>query len=94
MGNLEFASPTLEEALDKVIKMRAKGVFFIGGTGFCDRSSHTMIDIPHAVEKLQKLHPQIKMTYAYPDIGLICEGFAGVIVDKVYEALEKGGMPL
>lgn len=94
VGNLEFTSPTLEEALDKVLTSGAKSVFFIGGTGFCDRSSHTMMDIPQAVEKLQKTHPNVRMTYAYPDIGSMCEGFAAVIVDKVYDALEKGGMPL
>jgi sirohydrochlorin cobaltochelatase len=94
IGNLEFASPTLEDALEKVLGRGAEEVLFIGGTGFCDRSSHTMKDIPEAVEKLRLLHPYIKMAYAYPDMKLMCDGFAGIIVDKAYEALEKGGMPI
>jgi sirohydrochlorin ferrochelatase len=94
VGNLEFASPTLEEALDKVLSTGAKSVLFIGGTGFCDRSSHTLIDIPEAIEKLQRLHTGIKMTYTYPDMALVCEDFASIIADKAYDTLENGGLPL
>ncbi|HTY91981.1 MAG TPA: CbiX/SirB N-terminal domain-containing protein [Methanocella sp.] len=94
VGNLEFASPTLEEALDKALDQGAIKIIFIGGTGFCDRSSHTLVDIPEAVNKLQEAHPEIKMTYAYPDMGLVSADFAAIIVDKIFEALEKGGLPL
>jgi sirohydrochlorin ferrochelatase len=89
VGNLEFASPTLEEAVNKVVSRGAKEVLFVGGTGFCDRSSHTLVDIPEAVIKLQELHPDIKMTYAYPDMAFVSADFAAMIADKVYEALEK-----
>lgn len=94
VGNLEFASPTLEEAVDKALLDGAKTILFIGGTGFCDRSSHTLVDIPEAVLKLQESHPDIKMTYAYPNMALVSADFAAIIADKVYEALEKGGLPI
>ncbi|BAI61142.1 conserved hypothetical protein [Methanocella paludicola SANAE] len=93
-GNLEFASPTLEEAVDKALQDGAKKILFIGGTGFCDRSSHTLVDIPDAVFKLQESHPGIKMTYAYPNMALVSADFAAIIADKVYEALEKGGLSI
>jgi precorrin-8X/cobalt-precorrin-8 methylmutase len=92
VGNLEFASPTLEEALEKVLSRGAKQVLFVGGTGFCDRSSHTLVDIPEAIFKLQESHPDVKMTYAYPDMASVSADFAAIIADKVYEALEKGGL--
>lgn len=94
VGNLEFASPTLDEAVNKVLDHGAKKIVFIGGTGFCDRSSHTLVDIPEAVFRLQETRPDIRMTYEYPDMALVSDDFAAIIVDKVYEALEMDGLPL
>jgi len=87
IGNLEFASPTLKEALDKVLKRGADKVIFIGGTGFMDRSSHSLVDIPEAIEKLQKLHPFVEMTYQKPDIELVCTELAQIITSKVEKVI-------
>lgn len=83
VGNLEFAPPTLEESLEKVLKRGAKRVLFVGGTGFMDRSSHSMVDIPEAVEKLQKIHPEVNMNYLEPDLDIICQDIAVLMVSKL-----------
>jgi sirohydrochlorin ferrochelatase len=90
VGNLEFSSPSLLECVDKVMNRGAKKICFIGGTGFMDRSSHTLIDIPGAVEKLRRMRPGVEMSYIYPDIGLICEDLAQMIVKKANEAMISG----
>ncbi len=87
IGNLEFASPTLEEALDKVLERGADKVIFIGGTGFMDRSSHSLVDIPEAIEKLQKTHPSVEMTYQKPDIDLVCTELAQIITSKLEKVI-------
>jgi hypothetical protein len=83
VGNLEFASPTLEEALEKVLKRGVKWVLFVGGTGFMDRSSHSMVDLPEAIEKLQKIHPEVELIYAEPDLDLVCRDLVNLMVLKV-----------
>ena len=87
IGNMEFASPTLEEALEKVLNSGVEKVIFIGGTGFMDRSSHTLIDIPEAIDKLQKSHPNVKMSYIKPNIDIVCAELANMIVNKVKKAI-------
>lgn len=90
VGNLEFASPTLEDALNAVVLKGAKKVFFVGGTGFFDRSSHTLVDIPEAVDSLRKAHPDIEMEYVYPDMSLVCDDLADIVIYKANEALHSG----
>lgn len=87
IGNLEFSSPTLEDALKKVLDQGAEKVIFIGGTGFMDRSSHSLVDIPEAVEKLQKKYPSVEMEYEKPDIDLVCPELSKIIVTKVEKAI-------
>ncbi len=89
IGNLEFTSPTLEEALKKVLNRGAEKVIFIGGTGFMDRSSHSLVDIPEAINKLQKKYPSVNMSYEEPDIGLVCPELSKMIVSKIEKAIEK-----
>jgi len=89
IGTLEFAPPTLEEALQKVIKRGAEKVIFIGGTGNIDRSSHTLVDIPQAIDKLQQANPSVKLIYKEPDIGLVCTELAKIIASKVEKVIEK-----
>lgn len=90
VGNLEFASPTLEEALEKVKPRGATNVLFIGGTGFLDRSSHSLVDIPKAIEKLQNKYPDVKMFYDEPNLDLICPELALLMISKVKKALKIG----
>lgn len=93
-GYLEFAAPTLDDALEKVVSRGATSVLFVGGTGFCDRSSHTLKDIPAAIRRLQEAHPHVRMAYASPDIAVVGPDFAAMIADKAYRALETGGLPI
>lgn len=83
IGNLEFATPTLEEALKKVLEQGADKIIFIGGTGFMDRSSHSLVDIPEAIQKLQKKYPSVEMIYQSPNIDLVCPELAQIITSKV-----------
>jgi sirohydrochlorin ferrochelatase len=88
IGNLEFVSPTLEDALEKILKHGAEKVIFVGGTGFMDRSSHSLVDIPEAIEKLQKTHHYIRMSYIEPNIDLVCTELAQIITAKVEDAIK------
>lgn len=90
VGNLEFSSPSLLECVDKVAGRGARKIHFLGGTGFMDRSSHTLIDIPAAIDKLRRQRPGIEMTYACPDIGLVCDDLAYMIARKANEAMITG----
>lgn len=92
IGNLEFASPTLEDALEKVLKHGAEKVIFIGGTGFMDRSSHSLVDIPEAVLKLKQTHPSVEMSYVEPDIELVCTDLAKIITAKVDNVIKDNGL--
>ena len=89
IGNLEFSSPTLEDALQKVLNRGAERVIFIGGTGFMDWSSHSLVDIPEAVDKLQKEYPSVEMSYEEPDIDFVCPELSKMIVAKVENAIDK-----
>ena len=87
IGNLEFSVPTLEDALNKVLDRGAEKVIFIGGTGFMDRSSHSLVDIPEAIDKLQKKYPSIEMSYEKPNIDFVCPEISKIIVTKVKKAI-------
>lgn len=88
IGNLEFSSPTLEDALKKVMNRGAEKVIFIGGTGFMDRSSHSLVDIPEAIAKLQKKYPKVELVYEEPNIDFVCPELAKMIITKVKKAIE------
>lgn len=90
VGNLEFASPSVKEAYEKVISRGAQKVIFLGGTGFFDRSSHTLIDIPETIEKLKMIRPDIELTYVYPDIDLVLGELVSAILAKIDDALRSG----
>jgi sirohydrochlorin cobaltochelatase len=87
MANLEFSTPTIQEALDKLVARRVKKVYFMGGTGFMDRSSQTLVDIPKAVEKLKDGSPDVEIDYTYPDIDLVCDDLGVMLVEKVNQTI-------
>lgn len=89
IGNLEFSSPTLEDTLKKVINRGAEKVIFIGGTGFMDRSSHSLVDIPEVIDKLQKKYPSVEMRYEEPDIDFICPELSKMIVTKIKNVIKN-----
>jgi len=90
MGNLEFSSPTLQEALDKLTERGVEKVYFMGGTGFMDRSSHTLVDIPEAVANLKENNPDVEMEYIYPNIDQVCDDLTLMLVEKVNQAVKNG----
>ncbi len=94
IGYMEFARPSIEESFDKLASGGVKKVIALGGTGFFDRSSHTLIDIPEAIGRLKKRRPDVDINYAYPDIGLVKDDLTRAIVFKVERALDGDVMPL
>lgn len=89
IGNLEFSVPTLEDALKKVLNRGAEKIIFMGGTGFMDRSSHSLVDIPEAIGKLQNKYPSVELSYKEPDIDFVSLDLAKIIVTKVENALKN-----
>ncbi len=89
VGNLEFASPTLQEALNQLKECGVTKAYVIGGTGFMDRSSHTLIDIPEAVAKLKENNPDVEVEYIYPNIDPVCDDLSMMLVEKVNRAVEE-----
>ncbi len=96
IGYMEFARPSIDESFDKLVLTAAgaKKVIVLGGTGFFDRSSHTLIDIPEAIDRLKKRRPDVEITYAYPDIGLVKDDLTRAVVFKVERALDGDVMLL
>jgi sirohydrochlorin cobaltochelatase len=88
-GNLEFTSPSLQEALNKLTARGVEKIYFMGGTGFMDRSSHTLVDIPEALAKLKEDNPDLEIEYVYPNIDLVCDDLALMLVEKVNQALKN-----
>lgn len=89
ISNLEFSSPTLQDAVDKLVGRGVNKIYFLGGTGFMDRSSHTLVDIPEALDKLKKSNPDVEMEYIYPNIGLVCEDLTLMLREKVNHAIKR-----
>lgn len=94
IGYMEFARPTIDESFDKLTSSGVKKVIVLGGTGFFDRSSHTLIDIPEAIDRLKKRRLDVEITYAYPDIGLVKDDLARAVVFKVERALDGDALLL
>jgi sirohydrochlorin ferrochelatase len=87
IGYLEFAIPSIEQSFDRLVSAGAKHVIVAGGTGFFDRSSHTLIDIPEAVARLQQRRPDVKVTYAYPDVDLVKDELVRAIVYNIEQTV-------
>ncbi len=90
IGNLEFSSPTLQEALNQLKERKVKKVYLIGGTGFMDRSSHTLVDIPEAVGQLRANNPDVELEYVYPNINVVCDDLGLMLAEKVDQATQAG----
>ncbi len=90
IGNLEFSSPTLQEALNQLKERSVEKVYVIGGTGFMDRSSHTLVDIPRAVAQLRANNPNVELEYVYPNINVVCDDLGLMLVEKVDQATQTG----
>ncbi|MGZ4893169.1 MAG: sirohydrochlorin chelatase [Halobacteriota archaeon] len=89
IGNLEFSSPSLQEALNKLMDRGVEKVYFMGGTGFMDRSCHTLVDIPEALAKLKEDNPGVEIEYIHPNIDQVCDDLTLMLVEKVNQAIRN-----
>jgi sirohydrochlorin ferrochelatase len=89
MGNLEFSSPTFQEALNKLRERGVQKVYFIGGTGFMGRSSHRLVDIPDALAKLKENKADVEIEYIYPNIDQVCDDRTQMLVEKVNRTIQN-----
>jgi sirohydrochlorin ferrochelatase len=81
---------SVDEVLDRMAADGIKSILFVGGTGFFDRSSHSLLDIPEAIERQRKRYPDIRMAYAPPDVDLVMPQLARAVMEKLTEALKDG----
>ena len=61
----EFCAPTLEEAVEELIKEGAEDITVVSSM-FTAGGSHAEIEIPETVEKLKQAHPNVTIRYAWP----------------------------
>ena len=93
IGYLEFARPTIGESFDRLTAAGARRVVVAGGTSFFSRSSHSLRDIPEAVEGLKRRQPDVEIIYAGPDLGLVERELARAIVFNIERALDGEVQP-
>ncbi len=87
VGYMEFASPDIDEAFEKLLRTGVKKVIFCGGTAFFGRSSHSLIDIPEHIDRLKAKHPEVEIVYAYPEQELVMGELAKAVSFKVEQAI-------
>lgn len=68
----EFCAPTLEEAVEDLIKQNATHIIVVT-TMFTPGGAHSEVEIPHALERLRVRHPEVELRYAWP-FDLRCIG--------------------
>jgi sirohydrochlorin cobaltochelatase len=61
----EFCSPTLEEAVEELIKDGIWDITVVSSM-FTPGGSHAEIEIPETVDKLKRAHPEATIRYAWP----------------------------
>ncbi len=72
----EFCAPTLEEAVEDLVKQGATDIT-VTTTMFTPGGSHSEIEIPEILEQLQKRYPSIDLRYAWPfDLDLVATTLA------------------
>ncbi len=66
IGYLDFALPTIAEAV-AALKVRGhKKIIFANSPGLMMRSSHSLIDIPAVLETIRAKEPDLELIYAKP----------------------------
>jgi sirohydrochlorin cobaltochelatase len=72
----EFCTPTLEEAVEGLIRQGATHITVIT-TMFTPGGSHSEIEIPEILDKLRPRHPNVDLRYAWPfDLQLVAKTLA------------------
>ncbi len=61
----EFCGPTLQEAVEDLIKQGAQSITIVS-TMFTPGGSHSEYEIPEELEELRKQHPGVTLHYAWP----------------------------
>ena len=72
----EFCAPSLEEAVEDLIKQGATRIT-VATTMFTPGGSHSEIEIPETLARLRPQHPNIELRYAWPfDLQLVAKTLA------------------
>ena len=61
----EFCAPTLEEAVEKLVREGTKDITVVSSM-FTAGGSHAEIEIPEEVAALKQAHPTVTIRYAWP----------------------------
>jgi sirohydrochlorin cobaltochelatase len=61
----EFCGPTLEQAVEDLIKQGAQSITVVS-TMFTPGGSHSEYEIPEEMEELRHKHPEVTLQYAWP----------------------------
>ncbi|MDR4495628.1 MAG: sirohydrochlorin chelatase [Nitrospirales bacterium] len=61
----EFCGPTLQEAVEDLIKQGAQSITVVS-TMFTPGGSHSEYEIPEEMEELRHKHPEVTLQYAWP----------------------------
>jgi sirohydrochlorin cobaltochelatase len=69
----EFCAPTLEEAVEELIKKGATHIV-VTTTMFTPGGSHSEVEIPEILDRLRPLHPGVDLRYAWPfDLSMVAK---------------------
>lgn len=76
MAYNEFCTPTLEEAVEDLVKQGATSITVLT-TMFTPGGSHSEVEIPEILDHLRPLYPTVELRYAWPfDLQLIAKTLA------------------
>ena len=73
MAYNEFCTPTLEEAVEDLVKQGVTSITVLT-TMFTPGGSHSEVEIPEILDHLRPLYPDVELRYAWPfDLQLIAK---------------------
>jgi len=73
MAYNEFCMPTLEEAVEDLVKQGATSITVLT-TMFTPGGSHSEVEIPEILDHLRPKYPTVELRYAWPfDLQLIAK---------------------
>ncbi|OYT19336.1 MAG: hypothetical protein CCU26_12145 [Nitrospira sp. UW-LDO-01] len=73
MAYNEFCAPTLEEAVEDLVKQGVTSITVLT-TMFTPGGSHSEVEIPEILDHLRPLYPAVELRYAWPfDLQLIAK---------------------
>jgi sirohydrochlorin cobaltochelatase len=73
MAYNEFCAPTLEEAVEDLVKQGVTSITVLT-TMFTPGGSHSEVEIPEILDHLRPLYPSVELRYAWPfDLQLIAK---------------------